>query len=73
MHDPGHHAQVETDGAELRGLYGNIRRGAVATTPLNRAEFGLTWNAVLKTGGFLIGEEVKLSIDVQLVRTAAAA
>jgi polyisoprenoid-binding protein YceI len=65
--------KVETDGAELRDLYGNTRRGAVATATLNRTDFGLTWNAVLETGGFLVGEELKVTIDVQLIRAAATA
>ena len=65
--------KVETDGAELRDLYGNTRRGAVATTRLNRTDFGLTWNAVLETGGFLVGEELAVTIDVQLIRTVPQA
>ena len=65
--------RVETDDAELRDPYGNLRRGAVATTTLDRTDFGLTWNAVLETGGLLVGEEIKVTVDVQLVRAAADA
>ena len=61
---------TETDGAERRDPSGNLRRGATATTTINRTDFGLTWNAVLETGGFLVGEELKVTIDVQLVRAA---
>jgi polyisoprenoid-binding protein YceI len=61
---------VETDGVEHRDPYGNLRRGATATATLNRTDFGLTWNAALEAGGFLVGEEVKVTIDVQLLRAA---
>jgi polyisoprenoid-binding protein YceI len=36
-----------------------------ATTKFNRTDFGLTYNSALETGGVLVGEEVKLSIDVE--------
>ncbi|NLC70765.1 MAG: YceI family protein [Desulfuromonadaceae bacterium] len=48
--------------------WGNIRRGARATTTLNRKDFGLAWNQVLETGGLLVGEEVDIVIDVELIR-----
>ena len=48
--------------------WGNIRRGAQATTTINRKDFGLTWNKVLETGGLLVGEEVDIVIDVELIR-----
>ncbi len=45
-----------------------IRRGATATGTLNRKDYGLTWNQALETGGILVGDEVKLTIDVELVK-----
>lgn len=47
--------------------WGNDRRGFNATGKLNRNEFGLTWNAALETGGVVVGDDVKLNIDVELV------
>ncbi|HYC32851.1 MAG TPA: YceI family protein [Gemmatimonadales bacterium] len=64
---------VETDGVEHRDPFGNLRRGATATTSLNRTDFGLTWNAALEVGGVLVGEEVKVTIDVQLLQAASEA
>ncbi len=55
--------KVETAGVGARDLCGNLRRGALATATLNRKDFGLTWNAVLETGGMLVGEELKVTID----------
>ncbi len=48
--------------------WGNLKSGFSATTRINRKDFGLTWNAALETGGVLVGEDVKISLDVQLLR-----
>lgn len=47
--------------------WGNTKHGWEITGSINRNDFGLTWNAPLETGGVLLSEEVKLSIDVQMV------
>lgn len=52
--------------------WGNQKIGFSATGKINRGDFGLTWNAALETGGVLVSEEVKLFIDAQLVKQAAA-
>lgn len=39
-----------------------------ATTSIKRGDYGLTWNAALETGGVLVGDEVKISIEAQLLR-----
>ena len=51
--------------------YGNNRAGFSATGKLNRKDFGLGWNQLLETGGVVVGDEVKLSIDSQVIATAA--
>ena len=61
---------VESDGTETKDPWGKLRRGASATAKLNRKDFGLNWNQALETGGILVGEEVKISIDVELVQSA---
>ena len=45
--------------------------GFTASTKLNRKDFGLNWNAALETGGFLVGDEVKISLSVQAIPKAA--
>lgn len=45
--------------------WGNARIAFDGEITLNRKEFGLTWNAALETGGFLVGDEVKVSLQVQ--------
>ncbi|MFZ5443454.1 MAG: YceI family protein [Myxococcota bacterium] len=48
-------------------------RGFSATTTIARKDYGLTFNAPLETGGLLIGEDVKVSIEAELVKKEAAA
>ena len=48
--------------------WGNERVGYSATTTINRKDFGLSWNQALETGGVLVGDEVRISIDIQLIR-----
>ena len=59
---------VEGPTPEVKDPWGNFRRGATATTKINRRDFGLTWNKVLDTGGLVVGEEVNIYVEVELVR-----
>ena len=47
--------------------WGNERIAFEAEHTLNRKDYGLTWNAALETGGFLVGDEVRISLSVQAV------
>lgn len=51
--------------------WGNVKAGFSIAGKINRKDFGLSWNATLETGGVLVGEEVKLSADVELVKVAS--
>lgn len=59
---------VEGPSAESKDPWGNTRKGATATTRINRKDFGLNWNKALETGGVLVGEEVIINIEVELIR-----
>ncbi|HWE83306.1 MAG TPA: YceI family protein [Terracidiphilus sp.] len=48
--------------------WGNTRIGLSATTKINRKDFGLAWNAALETGGFLVGEEVQITLEAQFIK-----
>jgi polyisoprenoid-binding protein YceI len=48
--------------------WGGQRIGLSATTKIKRKDYGLTWNAALETGGILVGEDVTLTLDVELVK-----
>jgi len=65
--------KVETSDTELRDPFGNLKRGASATAKINRKDFGLVWNVGLESGGFLVGDEVKIEIDVEIALRAEAA
>ncbi|MCX5743543.1 MAG: YceI family protein [Proteobacteria bacterium] len=52
--------------------WGNTRVGTSAKAKINRKDWGLLWNAALETGGVLVGEQIKISIDVSLIAAAAA-
>jgi polyisoprenoid-binding protein YceI len=56
----------------VKDARGGMRIGANGTTRINRKDFGLTWNRALETGGMVVSEEVDITIDVQLVKQAAA-
>src|SRR5262245_39695859 len=51
-----------------KDLYGNYRWGFSAETELNRKDFGLNFNAVLETGGLLVSDEIKIHIELQLIK-----
>lgn len=50
--------------------FGNARVGFEAATEINRKDFGITWNAALETGGVLVGEKVKITLDVSAIATS---
>ena len=47
--------------------WGNTKHGFEITGAINRSDFDLTWNAPLETGGLLLSDEVKLTLDVQML------
>jgi polyisoprenoid-binding protein YceI len=48
--------------------YGKTVAGFTAETKLNRKEFGLHWNVALEAGGFLVGDQLKINLEVEAVR-----
>lgn len=62
--------------AELEGIVPNMqggRRAAIsASTKISRKAFGLGWNVALETGGFLVSDEIKITLDIALVAAEAA-
>ncbi|HTR51807.1 MAG TPA: YceI family protein [Kofleriaceae bacterium] len=57
---------VETPSDATKDPWGNTRIGATATAKLNRKDWGLNWNAALEAGGVLVGEQVKIQLEIQL-------
>ena len=55
-------------GGEIKDPWGNMRTAFTLEGEINRKDFGLTWNKALETGGVVVGEKVKLIIDIQGIR-----
>jgi len=53
---------------EIKDPRGLFRRGASATATINRKDFGLTYNALMEAGGAVVGDEVKILLEAELVR-----
>jgi polyisoprenoid-binding protein YceI len=60
-------------GGLIQDPWGNERAGFTATGKLNRFDYGLKWNNLLETGGFVVGPEVELALTFEGVRPLAAA
>lgn len=63
---------VEGPAKEIKDPWGNTKSGVAATTKLNRKDFGLGWNKALEAGGVAVGEEVTVSLDLELNKKADA-
>ncbi len=50
--------------------WGTIQAGFAGKTKINREEFGLTWNVALETGGWLVGRDITVEIDIEFTRQA---
>lgn len=61
---------VEGPTAEGKDFKGNTLRGASATTKIDRKEFGIVWNKAIEAGGVAVGNDVDVSIEVELVKVA---
>jgi polyisoprenoid-binding protein YceI len=55
---------------EVKHPMGGIVRGAIATTKINRKDFGLTWNKALETGGVMVSEDVNITLEIEMTRKA---
>jgi polyisoprenoid-binding protein YceI len=59
---------VEEVTPEHTDPWGNRRIGATARGKIRRSDFGMRWNAALEAGGVLVGDEVSIQIEVELIR-----
>lgn len=64
---------VEGPAAPVKDPYGNIRTGVSGTAKINRKDFGLVWNALTEAGGVMVGDEVSLTFEAELIQQSAAA
>ncbi len=59
--------EFESTGS-ARDPFGNLRIGFEGRTTLSRKDWGLTWNAALETGGFLVSDKIKLEFDISAIQ-----
>jgi polyisoprenoid-binding protein YceI len=62
---------VEGPTPEIKDPWGSLRAGATAKTKISRKDFGLSWNQVMEAGGLMVGDEISITVDVEVVRRAA--
>ncbi len=70
IHGTTRDVTLDVDGPtpELTDPWGNLRRGISATTTINRKDFNLLYNNLLKTGEAVVGDTVKIQIDAEMVK-----
>jgi polyisoprenoid-binding protein YceI len=59
---------VEGPAPEAKDPWGNMKTGATAVTKISRKEFGMEFNMVLETGGVMVGDEITITLEVELLR-----
>ena len=59
---------VEGPTRAYKDPWGNIKRGATATAKINRKDFGLTWNAAVESGGVVVGDEITIALEIELLK-----
>jgi polyisoprenoid-binding protein YceI len=64
---------IEGPTPAIKDPWGNVRAGVTGSTKINRKDFGLVWNALTETGGLVVGDEVKITIEAELIQKSPAA
>ena len=75
IHGVTKEAVLDVDGPSnpVKDPWGNQRTAASATTKVNRQDFGVKWNATMDNGGVVVGDDVAITIDVEMVQHTAKA
>jgi polyisoprenoid-binding protein YceI len=62
---------VEGPSAQIKDPWGNTRVAVNATTKVNRQDYGVKWNANIDGGGVVVGDDVNITIDMEMVKKVA--
>jgi len=62
------HAEVGAKAGDRKDPWGNMKTGTRATATINRQDFGVKWNTAIDGGGYIVGDEVAIELDVELAR-----
>ncbi len=61
---------VEGPSAQVKDPWGNTRVAINATTKVNRQDYGVKWNASIDGGGVVVGDDVNITIDLEMIKKA---
>jgi polyisoprenoid-binding protein YceI len=61
---------VEGPTAPVKDPWGNQRAAVNATTKVNRQDFGVKWNATMDNGGVVVGDDISITIDAEMIKQA---
>ena len=59
---------VEGPAPEAKDPWGNVKSGATAVTKISRKDFGMVFNVALETGGVMVGDEIAITLELELLR-----
>jgi polyisoprenoid-binding protein YceI len=60
--------KVKTLPGDRKDPWGNMKTGTRATATINRQDFGVKWNTAIDGGGYIVGDEVTIELDIELAR-----
>jgi polyisoprenoid-binding protein YceI len=63
---------VDGPSAPVKDPWGNQRAAVNATTKINRQDYGVKWNATMDNGGVVVGDDVSINIDAEMIQKNAA-
>ena len=64
---------LEVEGGDVvKDPWGGTRTGFSAKTSVNRKDFGLTWNLALEAGGFVVGDKIEITLEIEAIQKAAS-
>ncbi len=61
---------MDTEYAGQSKMWGNTSAGFSASTRINRKNWDLNWNQLLESGGVLVGEDISINIELEIVKVA---
>jgi polyisoprenoid-binding protein YceI len=68
MHGVSQPVSLETDYlGKAKDPWGNVRYAFHAVTTVSRKDFGMRWNEAVETGGFLVGDDIEITLDIDAI------
>lgn len=74
IHGVTRQVKLEVEGGDrVADPWGGTRTGFSARTTISRKDYGLTWNLALEAGGFVVGDKIEITLEIEAVRKSASA